>query len=697
MSQGKFSNPRPHRDEERQIEETFRQLTGRDSAKTTPPPIHEEPLAEAFDKPFEDSFGDIFETEAKPVRGAYEKPDPKAFDLRFDEEDFFDDEPEKAPDDFLDKAMAFINENKKLVLAFLCAAALLLIVVVIAVFFFSGSDPNDGKILDNVCIADIDVGGLTKSEAISVVKQATSRTYGYQDMVIDLSGTELRLSPEDTGAELDVQAAVEAAYAYGRTGSDAEREQALHSSSSQPHIIAVLPYLELDEAYIRDTLTAYAEDTGSTLTQTSYGLEGSQPELDAEDFDENAPTQTLVITMGTPGIGFDANDVYERVLDAYSLHQFLVSVENVESVKDPDPIDLEEIYQEYYIAPVDAKVNMQTFETIPGRYGYDFDLAEARALVNEAQYGEVIRIPMQYIVPEILDEDMFFRDVLGSSQVSHTGSSDRDANLQLACQAINGLVLNPGEKFSFNDTVGQRGSANGYKSAPEVTGGNEAEIIGGGVGQVASGLYHSALLSDLEINYRVSQSFAPGYIANGLDAAVSSDSHDLQFTNSTGFPIRIEAEAATGQVSIRILGTDERDYYIKVESDTTATSAPNTEYIDFAFDNPEGYRDGDVIQVGVSGFTVKTYKLKYNKASGELMAKDFEANSHYESITEIVARVAPEPTTAPTTVPTVPPTEPLPTAPPADLPVTPPESTPATTPEPGSLTDPVPEDLELVG
>ena len=92
----------------------------------------------------------------------------------------------------------------------------------------------------------------------------------------------------------------------------------------------------------------YAADTGSTLTQTSYGLEGNEPNLSAEGFNQNAPTQTLVITLGTPGIGFDVQDVFEKVLDAYSLHTFLVTVENVESVNEPDPIDLEKIYEEVF-------------------------------------------------------------------------------------------------------------------------------------------------------------------------------------------------------------------------------------------------------------------------------------------------------------------------------------------------------------
>lgn len=701
MPQGKFSNPRPHRDEERQIEQAFRQLTGQEPVKKNEPQIFGEPIPEELPPDFDENFETqleaeiekALETPAAPVRGAYERPAPAAprksaesaaTRIYRQEQPYYEEEQEAPEEDFLDKAMSFINENKKLMLAFLCAAALLMIVMVTAVFFFGGRSAGNETIFSNIYIADIYVGGLTKNEAVSEVKQATSRTYGVEDMVIDLSGTELRLSPEDTGAELDVKAAVEAAYAYGRTGTEEEQERAQQNLLTQPYTIALLPYLELDTDYILDTLTDYAEDAGSTLTQTSYGLEGNQPPLNAEDFDENAPTQTLVITMGTPGIGFDAQDVYDQVLDAYSLHTFLVTVEDVESAKEPDPIDLEAIYEEFYIEPKNATVNMQTFETIPGSYGYGFDREAAQKKVENAAFGEEIRIPMEYIEPEILDEDMFFRDELGSAHLSYSSSKNRNTNLQLACDAINGTVLNPGETFSFNDTVGQRSSGKGYKSALEnLNDEEENEIVGGGVGQVASALYQCALLSDLEINYRVNQDFAPDYTDAGLEAAVDWRSPDFQFTNSTGFPIRIEAAASNGNVSIQILGTDERQYYVDVETVTTATDKPDTRYEDFEFDNEEGYEDGDVIREGITGFTVKTYLYKYDKSTGELLSKDFVSTSQYETVDEIIARVEPEETTEPETEPpTEPPTRPTeaptkPTAPPT-VP-TEPETQPAET------------------
>lgn len=724
MSQGKFSNPRPHRDEERQIEQAFRQLTRQEPVKKAEPAISQQITTElpsnleaSFDPGFEPDFDLDLEPEfqtaveeppAPPARGAYEKPPVRELPKReapqrsyrpepVSFEEHFDD---GGNEDFLDKAMEFVQQNKKLMLTFLCAAALLLLVLVVSIFFFGGRSAQPDTIFENVYIADIHVGGMTKNEAMALVKQSTSQTYGSRDMVVDLAGTEITLKPRNTKVSLDVNTVVEAAFAYGRTGTQEERERAQQMLRSQPYILAVLPYLDLDTDYILDTLTAYAEDIGSTLTQTSYGLQGDQPPLEADKFNAGTPTQTLVIHMGTPGVGFDARDVYEQVLDAYSLHQFKVTVEDVETVKDPEPIDLEAIYEEFYIAPKNATVDMQTFETTPGRYGYGFDIQEAQRLLNSAEFGEEVRIPMEYIEPEILSSDMFFRDALGSAKTAHRSESHRDKNLHLACEAINGLVLNPGEKFSFNDVVGQRSAQNGYKTALEVwSDEDDAEFLGGGIGQVASTLYHCVLLSDLEVTYRVNQDFAPDYIEPGLDVAIDWRSPDFQFVNSTGYPIQIEASAGSGTVNIQILGTDERQYYVEIETVVSDTAKIKTVYEDYEFDNKEKYEDGDVIQEGIAGFKVKTYKHKYDKATGDLISKDYIATSEYEGLERIVARVAPEetteppteaptePETEPTTAPTTKPTEP-PTVP-TEPPTVPTEPTTIPTEPPTVPTEPV--------
>ncbi len=186
--------------------------------------------------------------------------------------------------------------------------------------------------------------------------------------------------------------------------------------------------------------------------------------------------------------------------------------------------------------------------------------------------------------------------------------------------------------------------------------------VGGGICQVSSTLYCSILLADLEIVSRTNHGFPVNYINYGMDATVSWRSPDFKFRNNTNYPIKIEASVSGGYVNVQIIGTDEKDYYVEMSYVVSETYKPETEYKDFKPDNPEGYKNGDVIEEGTTGYLVKTYKSKYDKATGVLISKDFVANSRYKTVNKVVARV--EEPTEPTTVPTTPSTAPLPNLPP---------------------------------
>ena len=561
--------------------------------------------------------------------------------------DVAEDGPETELPLFVEKLLAFVGKNRKPVLIGSCVALLAVLIGVIAIFLLgTASDPYEGRILNNVIIGNVNVGGMTRSEAEKAVRSATDDTYTKQDMVIQLPDTTIRLSPADTGAKLDVKSAVKAAYSYGRTGSKAQQQEDYQNSFTGNHTVGLLPYLGLNTDYIRNVLAEYAEEAGNTFRETTYTVEGEQPPLETDKFDENAPGQTLVITLGTPGIGLNMNEIYNRVLDAYSFNLFLIAGEGVSDELLPMELDLDAIYEELYIAPVNASMDSLTFEPIPGVYGYGFDLEATRALLKAAQYGDILEIPMEYIEPEITEGNLLFRDVLGECKTPHSREPRRTANLQLACKMLNEVVLNPGETLSYNDTVGERTAERGFQPAPAYSGTKLVDSIGGGVCQVSSTLYYCALLSDMEIVDRVNHGFPSSYIDYGMDATVNWGGPDFKFRNNTNYPIKIEAWEEDGYVHMRILGTDEKDYYVKMEYEVVGANMPNTEYEDYPADS--GFYDGQIISGGANGPIVKTYRCKYSKETGELISRDFETRSSYMSSPIIIARVPNAPTTPPT-------------------------------------------------
>lgn len=600
-------------------------------------------------------------------------------------------EPEEAPT-FSEKLLAFWDDHRSAVIIGAAAVAAVVVIAILLSVFLGGrsaSDPYDNRILNNVTIAGVNVGGMTKSEAVRAVRSVTNDTYTKEDMVIQLPDETITLSPDKTGAKLDVSAAVEAAFSYGRTGSLEDQKRDYEASLTGNHTIGLLPYLGLNEEAIHGVLDAFSDKYSGRFTQSGYTLDGEQPPLDAENFSESNPCQTLVLTMGTPGLGIDMDDLFNRILDAYSLNQFLVTVSNVTTESTPDPLDLDAIYQEFYIAPVGAVSDPQTYEVIPGTYGYGFDLEKAKALLEGAQYGDTVTVPFEYIAPENSGDGLYFQDVLGSCETPHTNSENRNTNLRLACEALNGLVIKPGEVFSYNQSVGQRTTEKGYKPAPAWSGNKLVDTVGGGVCQVSSTLYYCTLLADLEVVDRINHGFASSYIDLGMDATVSWNTVDYKFKNTSNYPIKILAEVSDGYVKMKIMGTDEKDYYIKMEYEITGKQSPKTVYEEHK--PGDGYKDGEVLEKGTTGIYVKSYKCKYSKETDKLISRDFEARSSYRTVDKVVVKIIEDETTPPETTPpettppetTPPETTPQETTPPETTPpgTTPPETTPpATTP-----------------
>ena len=557
--------------------------------------------------------------------------------------------------------------NKKVILVSVCTLLLVVLLGTIGFFLISSAvDPYDGLILNNVTVAGVDVGGMSRKDAEAAVIRVSDPLYSSEIMKVLLPDGTLELAPGDVDIRLDVRGAVKAAYAYGRTGSKEQRKEEYEASLLGSHPVDLTPYLKADEGYIQDQLEAYSAAHVNVYSPSSYALEGIMPELGLDKFDETAPCQTLMLTLGTPGGTLDVKAVTQRILGSYAEGSFTLRIEAVDENALPAPLDLKKIHAEFYIEPVNSALDMEEFQVVPGSYGYTFDLALAKELLEQADYGDTVTIPMEYVAPELMNDDLLFQDVLGAYITPHNTNENRNNNLRLACEAINGLILQPGEEFSFNETLGKRTAEKGYKPAPAYSGNELVDSYGGGICQVSSTLYSSTLLADLEILSRVNHGFPPTYMDKGMDATVSWNGPDFQFRNNTRFPIKIQAETTDKEVRIQILGTDDRDYYIKMDFEVVSSGA-GVEYEEHA---PGGrYQDGDVVRNGSPSFYVKTFRCKYSKETDELISRDYEAASSYQGRPTVLATVRePEPPAPPTeeVLPIDPPPTDGPAVPPAE-------------------------------
>lgn len=554
------------------------------------------------------------------------------------------------------QSQSALTRNRKIILISVCAvAAVLLISTIVGIFFFFGNPGDDNLILNNVMVSGINLGGMTKKQAEDALHQATDHTYSKTDMVVELPDMTLHFSPADTGAQLNVKEVVKAAYEYGRTGSRAEREAVREAALTTTHHIPLLNYLNLNLEYIKGELDAYGAAFNSTYVPSSVSFDIDAPILDAGNpkFKEDAPCQVMTLTIGMPGRHIDMDALYNQILDAYSFNNFHVVAQMSGEEQLPDPLDIQALYDAFRVEPTNAYLDFVTTKVVPEIYGYDFDLEQAQLLMEQAKYGDTVEIPFRFLLPEIHGDglsELLFRDVLGAFKTEHTNNENRNTNLALACAKINGLVLNPGDTFDFNTVVGERTSAAGYKYADAYSAGLTVKTLGGGICQVSSTLYYCTLLADLEIVTRSPHSYVSSYMPMGTDATVSWGGPHFAFKNSTNYPIRIEAKVEDGFVQVQLVGTDEKDYYIEMEYEIIGRESPDVVYEDLPEDNPDGYEDGDTIVSAYTGYTVKTYKVKYDKETGELIAREFDRTSKYKKRDQVVARIE-KPTEPPTEAP----------------------------------------------
>lgn len=157
--------------------------------------------------------------------------------------------------------------------------------------------------------------------------------------------------------------------------------------------------------------------------------------------------------------------------------------------------------------------------------------------------------------------------VLLSSQSSLcTDSSARRNNLTLACEAIDGMVLQPGEEFSFNAAVGERTETKGYLAAGTYADDAATSEVGGGIGQVASMLYCASLKLDLEQLERAGNTYAVSYVPLGFDAAVYWNVTDYRFRNSLSTAIEIRAEVVGEEIIVALWGQPKEEKNIELKS-----------------------------------------------------------------------------------------------------------------------------------
>ena len=511
----------------------------------------------------------------------------------------------------------WVRRNSKKIIAAL-VVLLLLAVAAGLLLYRRNADAPGNRLLSGICIAGVDVGGMTRQEAVKAIEEAVGSSYSDNDMVVILNGQRLTLPAAKTLASLNVQSAVDAACSIDRENT----------------VISLLPYLGLDTGYIKATLKEAVAERNTPVTPSGYALEGERPKLSAEEFSQDAPCQTLLLTVGAPGIALDADSIYDAVLDAYNRRQFQVEISSQIA---PEAIDLDSIHAELTMAPVEAVQDPETLEVTPGSCGYTFRLEDAQAALAQASYGQTISIPMEYVMPQTLNIVLEYPQKLAFCTSPLSGNESYDSNMALACRYLDGFILEPGEVFSFDNAMPALTEAAGFEFAPAHAEYCMSEFRGGGLDQVASTLHEAAICADMTILQRNVAHHVCEYVPRGTEISVIGSLQDFKFRNTWDTPIQIRARITEKELVISIFGQEKTDWYCEVESVSISTKGFQNMLV--AKKAEDGYSNEDVVRNGINGGAVRVYRVYVDKQTNQEIKRVEELYVFLQPVDRLVAVV----------------------------------------------------------
>ena len=439
----------------------------------------------------------------------------------------------------------------------------LIIILCIAFLIFTFVNNQNQNIISGVSIKGINVSNLSTEEAKETIQNYINENLPENiNLVHNDYQTSIPLSA--LNVNFDIDSAVEQAYETGKSGNIFENSFTALKTWIDPIDIELTA--TLDEGQLRIALNDISSKLPDTVIESGYYIEGNN----------------LIVTRGSEGNVVNVDQMCTYIKNGISNLTLKNRTLDIATVsKQPSEINIEKIYNEIYKEPVDAYYTQNPFAVYPSENGLDFaiSLDEAKEMLLE-ENSEYI-IPLQILYPSVTTNMIgteAFPDMLSTYSTRYsTRDRDRTTNLQLAASKINSTVLMPGETFSYNQVVGERTIAAGYKEAPIYVSGEVVDGLGGGICQITSTLYNAVLYANLEIVERSNHQFVPSYVTASRDATVVYGSIDFKFKNNRDYPIKLVCSVSGGIAKFDIYGLrTDNEYEVEISSYVTGSTADST-------------------------------------------------------------------------------------------------------------------------
>ncbi len=529
------------------------------------------------------------------------------------------------------------------------------------------------KFYPNVTIANLAVGGMTRAEAATTLKQAIDErkiTLNYNGYAWELGASSIDINIDESlnrayrvGRRLDLRdyalVFVAQPQEFGLvlgTGTTPEYIKMVEEIAQTVEIPAVQTELSVKNGAVnlingKDGLAVDTQELSNLIGERTTLLSSEPITVPTKVIltqlrdEEQVALKERATTLLPKQLILEQDDERIKLLGV-ELIQFLSREPGQNKLVDANTVveyvkGLEESLNR---EAVDAKFKYEdgrVTEFAPGRDGIQVDLEKTSqnieltmtALIENEEKETKIEIVVQRTSPKVtIDKinELGIKERIGRGESYYAHSiPNRVFNVGLAAERTNSVLVPPGEEYSFNKSVGEISGATGYRTAYVISGGRTVLGDGGGVCQVSTTLFRAAMSAGLPITERWAHAYRVGYYEQnskpGVDATVYSPSKDLRFKNDTPGHILVQTinDPKELHLVVEIYGTSDGRVATITEPKVSGMSGP----LPTIYQDDPSLPTGTMKQVDWAASGAKTsfeYKVERN---GEILQdKVFSSN-----------------------------------------------------------------------
>src|SRR5574344_30984 len=524
-----------------------------------------------------------------------------------------------------------VYKNKKIVLSkkakivmFSVIGVLLVICIVFGTIICANK--MNSNVYKNVYMLGEDFSNMTPDGVMSKVKQMSDNMTTSESLEIYQDGENIyTLKAEDIEFKFDIDKTTQSIITFGRDDKTLKNNMNIINAHFSKKVID--PVYTYNDEKLNGILKNIDLTIKDRYVDDSYSL------------DEKGGK--LIIVNGKKGYTFNYDNEKKGIVEAFKDKDKKTYDINVEE-KSPEKLDAQTVYdnvkRDAKDAYVDTSVNPQKY--VAEIVGYDFDLNALKQLLslpeNQVE-GKTIEFKVNVIEPKIklanITADLCKDKLSGYTTYFPAGVYARSNNLRIALSYMNGVVVLPGETYSYNNNIGDTTASKGYQAAATFKAGTTVNEMGGGICQTVSTLYNVALMANLEIVERHQHGLPVGYVPPSRDATVYSPVLDFKFKNNRTTPVKIVTSFSyNGSLKVSIYGTKQSDDPEVTLSQKTLSTIPFTTRYDYDASLPYGQQV--VTTGGVNGYTSESYITK--RLNGQVIYSGVLSKDMYNAQQQVI-------------------------------------------------------------